>query len=1005
MMRTCRRHTPAAVTMALAFSSLAWATSLDLGSVETGSINSAAQSNTYTFSANANDVVNFTMVATSGNLSPTIILYDPNGAQVAAAYNGGCGGSRVEMNTVTLKISGTYTVLLRDCSSTNTGSYVIFGQRTNNPSGAVPFAFGGLPQTGTITSAAQSNAYTFSANANDVINVTMTVTSGNLSPTIVLYSPTGAQVSVAYNGGCGGSRVEMNTVTLSVAGTYTVLVRDCGDANTGTYTLYGQRTNNPTGAVPLSFGGQPEAGTISSPAQSNSYTFGGDANDVVSMTMVVTSGKLSPVIELYNPSGALVSIAYNGGCGGASAALNNIKLPLTGNYTVLVRDCSDTNTGNYVLSAQCIGVCPLPAPVITSLSPASAVAGNNGFTLTVKGANFVAGPSSTVYWNGSGRTTTYVSATQVQAAILASDIGTAGTFPVTVLNPSAVTGPSNAMMFTVYSPISAACVSIAAVQGSAITPATMIANGGAGGPYTFAASGLPAALSMSLSGTISGTPTVSGTFSYSVTIRDAAGNARSANCSITVGGIPDPGSTSSLLLVSGNINGTSLVPGNATVLVAPGAAITGSFVVSINSSWPSNDVMAMGVTPNWGPPSSSFTDLGGFATPVSGLQRTITLNLTAPPFPGTYYVVAAFRAEFTAGQVMSATNWQVGSLNWNTGYAIADWPVSTMHSADTAGTVLADYLFPAGNTPMFVPATAIKIVVGTGVRPTGVGIYRSSNGLFLLNSTFSNMFSAADTVTYFAGSGLTPQAADIPVVGDWSGNGTTKIGLYRPSTGTWYLDYNGNGVFDGPIFDKEYQYGGVPGDIPVVGDWNGSGFSKVGLFRAGFFWVLDTNGDGIFDPGDQAFAYGGATGCTVPLPSFYAAEPAGSCDIPVVGDWDSSGTTKVGIMRAYPGTSQPFLWILDTEGAQQIILPGQGVPNPSTIFAFGGIPGDVPIAGDFTGTGGVQVGVFRDGFFWVEDITAKLPAIPQPLDILIAFPYGGISGDIPIVGQWAYTVP
>ena len=47
------------------------------------------------------------------------------------------------------------------------------------------------------------------------------------------------------------------------------------------------------------------------------------------------------------------------------------------------------------------------------------------------------------------------------------------------------------------------------------------------------------------------------------------------------------------------------------------------------------------------------------------------------------------------------------------------------------------------------------------------------------------------------------------------------------------------------------------------------GRTKVGVFRMGFFWVLDTNGNQSLDAGiDQAFAFGGITG-----------------DKPVVGKW------------------------------------------------------------------------------------------------------------------------
>jgi hypothetical protein len=64
----------------------------------------------------------------------------------------------------------------------------------------------------------------------------------------------------------------------------------------------------------------------------------------------------------------------------------------------------------------------------------------------------------------------------------------------------------------------------------------MAGSGGVGGPYTFSATGLPAGLTMSSAGTISGTPTATGTFSYTVTVKDSAGNTGTVTCSVTVGG-------------------------------------------------------------------------------------------------------------------------------------------------------------------------------------------------------------------------------------------------------------------------------------------------------------------------------------------------------------------------------------------------------------------------------------------------------------------------------------
>jgi hypothetical protein len=91
-----------------------------------------------------------------------------------------------------------------------------------------------------------------------------------------------------------------------------------------------------------------------------------------------------------------------------------------------------------------------PAPTLTSLSPASALAGDGAFTLTVNGGNFVSG--STVRWNGAARTTSFVSATQLTAAIPAADVAGAGTPQVTVFTPTPGGGTSAAQTFTVSNP-------------------------------------------------------------------------------------------------------------------------------------------------------------------------------------------------------------------------------------------------------------------------------------------------------------------------------------------------------------------------------------------------------------------------------------------------------------------------------------------------------------------------------------------------------------------------
>src|SRR5262249_3280728 len=83
-------------------------------------------------------------------------------------------------------------------------------------------------------------------------------------------------------------------------------------------------------------------------------------------------------------------------------------------------------------------------------------------------------------------------------------------------------------------PPTANCAVINAVQGVPITPVKLVATGGTGTGYTFVAVGLPPGLTMASDGTISGTPTTTGTFNYTVTITDSGGNMGTVICSVTV---------------------------------------------------------------------------------------------------------------------------------------------------------------------------------------------------------------------------------------------------------------------------------------------------------------------------------------------------------------------------------------------------------------------------------------------------------------------------------------
>ena len=65
---------------------------------------------------------------------------------------------------------------------------------------------------------------------------------------------------------------------------------------------------------------------------------------------------------------------------------------------------------------------------------------------------------------------------------------------------------------------------------------------------------------------------------------------------------------------------------------------------------------------------------------------------------------------------------------------------------------------------------------------------------------------------------------DIAIVGDWNGDGIDTPGVVRGNT--WYLR-NSNSI---GVANLTFSYG-MPGDIPIVGDWNGDGIDTPGISR------------------------------------------------------------------------------------------------------------------------------------------------------------------------------
>ncbi|MEA3503264.1 MAG: peptidase C1, partial [Actinomycetota bacterium] len=80
---------------------------------------------------------------------------------------------------------------------------------------------------------------------------------------------------------------------------------------------------------------------------------------------------------------------------------------------------------------------------------------------------------------------------------------------------------------------------------------------------------------------------------------------------------------------------------------------------------------------------------------------------------------------------------------------------------------------------------------------------------------------------------------DVPIAGDWDGDGVDTIGVYRPSTRMVYLLNDlGHAAPDISFFYS----GAAAGDKIVAGDWDGDGGDSVGVFRpsTGTWYLRDT---------------------------------------------------------------------------------------------------------------------------------------------------------------------
>jgi IPT/TIG domain len=425
------------------------------------------------------------------------------------------------------------------------------------------------------------------------------------------------------------------------------------------------------------------------------------------------------------------------------------------------------------------------SPAITTVTPVKSAAGIGSFPIAIAGANFLSG--SVVQWTSNGTTTplstSFQDAADLVAIVTATQVATAGTALISVLNTGGAVSPS--VVFTVGASPSINSDSTGlnpnmATAGSAATQITVQGtNFQNGSIVTWNNNGTATNLA---TGFVSDTQL---TATVPSAMLAAAGTALVA--------VQNPGAVNSNAVVFTIAAGVTpsitppLVPSSAIAGGAPfQLMVTGSnFVSGSTIQWNSGATTTALATSLTGGQLSALVPASLIATPgtvfvtvlnpgggtSSSVAFTISSNLPTISSANGLTPSSAGVGSSSFQLTVSGTNFVSGSIvQWNAGSSAQPVPTvfnsptsltAVIPSSDlsTSGTVLVTVSNPGGavsNASIFsvTPAAAPTINVTGGVTPSSAVVGSSS---FLMTITGSNFFSGS-TVQWSSGATPTPLA-------------------------------------------------------------------------------------------------------------------------------------------------------------------------------------------------------------------------------------------------------
>ncbi|MFQ5463319.1 MAG: hypothetical protein ACE5E5_11925 [Phycisphaerae bacterium] len=257
------------------------------------------------------------------------------------------------------------------------------------------------------------------------------------------------------------------------------------------------------------------------------------------------------------------------------------------------------------------------------------------------------------------------------------------------------------------------------------------------------------------------------------------------------------------------------------------------------------------------------------------------------------------------------------------------------------------------------PLAATRFYVGDPNDPKdGIGWFDA--GQWAFDYDFDGL---ADFTTTFG------QAGDQPVVGDWNGDGLDEIGVMAPSAlgNSWILDMNGNGVFDAG--DATFVYGADAGSTAIAGDWDGDGVFELGFTTPDNLWHFDFNGDRVDGAGE-------------------ALDTQYNRSIPVIGDWTGDGTSNLGNMN-----NGSVGWQFDLNGDRRWVW---GTTFADQNWSWGSSATNTGVVGDWDGDGLDDPARYRvsTGDWYFTTRTGK--------GVLVAPSVLGFGANAtPVAGSWA----